>query len=57
LQGQTELGFPAPSEWNGKSTLSVSAGGKSLELTFLAVGAERDWTAAGSARTPTGPKR
>ena len=40
-----------------ESTISVSAGGKPLELTFLAVGAERDWTAAGSARTLPTPKR
>ncbi|HWP06182.1 MAG TPA: 3-isopropylmalate dehydratase, partial [Polyangiaceae bacterium] len=60
LQGQTQLGIPAPSEWDGKSTISASAGGKAVELTFLAVGAEREWTAAGSARTLTvaaAPKR
>jgi aconitate hydratase len=51
LQNQPSLGLPAPADWNGKATISVSAGGKAVELTFLAVGAEREWTAAGSART------
>jgi aconitate hydratase len=55
LQGQPSLGLPSPAEWNGTSTISVSAGGKDVELTLLAVGAERDWTAAGSARTPVPP--
>jgi aconitate hydratase len=50
LQGQPSVGLPAPADWNG-GTISASAGGKAVELTFLAVGAERDWTAAGSART------
>lgn len=52
LQGQTSVGLPAPSEWNGDGRLNASADGKSVELTFLAVGPERDWTAAGSAKTP-----
>lgn len=51
LQGQPSLGLPAPADWNGKATISASAGGKPVELTFLAVGAEREWTVAGSART------
>jgi aconitate hydratase len=51
LQSQPSLGLPAPADWNGKATISASAGGKPVELTFLAVGAEREWTAAGSART------
>jgi aconitate hydratase len=53
LQSQTSLGLPAPTDWNGRDTISASAGGKAVELTFLAVGAEREWTAAGSARTLT----
>jgi aconitate hydratase len=55
LQGEPTVGLPAPAEWNGTGTISVSAGGKPVELTLLAVGAERDWTAAGSARTSTPP--
>jgi aconitate hydratase len=58
LQGQTSVGLPAPSEWNGDGRLSVSADGKPVELMFLAVGPERDWTAAGSAKTsPIAVKR
>jgi aconitate hydratase len=60
LQAEPSVGLPAPAEWNGTGTISVSAGGKPVELTLLAVGAERDWTTAGSARTsppPTPPRR
>jgi aconitate hydratase len=60
LQAEPTVGLPAPTEWNGTGIISVSAGGKPVELTLLAVGAERDWTAAGSARTstpPTAPRR
>src|SRR4029078_3400070 len=39
LQSQPSLGLPAPADWNGKDTISASAGGKAVELTFLAVGA------------------
>jgi hypothetical protein len=58
LQGQASLGVPAPSEWNGDGRLSVSADGKAVELMFLAVGPEREWTASGSAKTaPIAVKR
>jgi len=61
LQGVTSLGLPAPVEWNGTNRIQAAAGAKSVELTLLAVGAERDWTAAGSARSETmlgaAPKR
>src|SRR5262245_25051539 len=33
LQAQTQLGLPAPSDWNGKNTISASVGGKAVELT------------------------
>jgi hypothetical protein len=55
LQGQTSVGLPSPTAWNGTSTINVSAGGKDVELTLLAVGAEREWTAAGSARSAASP--
>jgi aconitate hydratase len=61
LQGLPTVALPAPGEWNGSSRIQANAGGKSVELTLLAVGAERDWTAAGSARSEiplgTAPKR
>jgi aconitate hydratase len=55
LQGQASVGLPAPSEWNGGRTFSVSAGGKALELTWLALGPERGWTTAGSAKSASAP--
>jgi aconitate hydratase len=55
LSGQPSVGLPAPVEWNGKGKINVSAGGRSVELTLLAVGAERDWTVAGSARSAGAP--
>ena len=55
LQGQPSVGLPAPSEWNGGPTFSVSAGGKALELTWLALGPERTWTTAGSAKSASVP--
>jgi aconitate hydratase len=55
LQGQASVGLPAPSEWNGGRTFSVSAGGKALELTWLALGPERSWTTAGSAKSASAP--
>jgi aconitate hydratase len=51
LLQHASVGLPAPSEWNGAGTISVSAGGEAVKLTLLAIGAEREWTAAGSART------
>jgi aconitate hydratase len=55
LQGQPTVGLPAPSEWNGGPTFNVSAGGKALELTWLALGPERTWTTAGSAKSASVP--
>jgi len=56
LLAEKFVGLPAASDWNGTGTIRVSAGGQAVELTMLAVGAERDWTAAGSAKSsPPGP--
>jgi aconitate hydratase len=55
LQGQPSVGLPAPSEWNGGRSISVSAGGKAVELTWLALGPERNWTTAGSAKSASAP--
>jgi aconitate hydratase len=55
LQGQSSVGLPAPSEWNGGRSISVSAGGKAVELTWLALGPERNWTTAGSAKSASAP--
>jgi aconitate hydratase len=55
LQNQPSVGLPAPSEWNGERKFHVSAGGKALELTWLALGPERGWTTAGSAKSASAP--
>lgn len=48
---EPRLGLPAVDKWNGKDPLNASAGKLSVPLSWQAVGAERDWTVAGSART------
>ena len=49
LEGEKSLELPPPS--NGADILASSAGGN-VELKWGAVGAERQWTQAGSARSP-----
>lgn len=55
LLAEKFVGLPAASDWNGTGTIRVSAGDQAVELTMLAIGAERDWTAAGSAKTSPPP--
>lgn len=57
LKGEASVRFPDPREWNGDSAIKTSAGSTSIDLVWLAVGAEREWTATGSARPPAAPKR
>lgn len=52
---QGSLTVPDPREWNG-GAIKTSAGSITVDLTWLAVGAEREWTASGSARSPA-PRR
>jgi aconitate hydratase len=49
LKAQRSIHLPDPKEWNGKG-ITASTGATSVELVWLAVGAERDWTASGTAR-------
>jgi aconitate hydratase len=49
LRGAGSLGLPGPDTWNGEGILA-SLGGSQVSLRWLAVGPERDWTAAGTAR-------
>jgi len=51
LRGEATLALPAPGAFNGDSqaTLSTSAG--PVTLKWVALGSERDWTSAGTART------
>lgn len=57
LKSHGSLRFPDPKEWNGKG-ITALAGPTPVELVWLAVGSEREWTASGTARpAPTPPKR
>ena len=42
------LGLPPPDKWNGEG-ITASAGDEQVKLSWLAVGAEREWTTAGTA--------
>jgi aconitate hydratase len=46
--------LPAPAQW--ASTVTASFGETKIEATWLAVGAERAWTQAGTARSAPAPK-
>jgi aconitate hydratase len=51
LRHQPSLGLPGPDKWNGEH-LTAAAGDISIALRWLAVGAEREWTASGTAHAP-----
>ncbi len=53
LAEQSSVLLPSPTEWN--SRVAASAGPTSVDLTWLAVGPERDWTMAGTARSALPP--
>jgi aconitate hydratase len=57
LKTETSVRFPDLREWNGDSSMKTSAGSTEVDLVWLAVGAEREWTATGTARPPALPKR
>ncbi len=58
VKDQGTLRLPDPREWNGKQSILAPAGNGTVELTWLAVGAERDWVASGTTRSAPGtPKR
>ena len=48
LRAEESLALPAPDRWNGEQ-VTVSAGNSRVALRWLAVGAERQWTASGTA--------
>lgn len=52
LRAQRSLGLPDPTLWDGKEHIVASSGSTSIDLTYLAIGAEREWTTAGSAVRP-----
>jgi aconitate hydratase len=48
LRKLDQLGLPPPDKWNGEGILA-EAGSRQIRLSWLAIGAERDWTTAGTA--------
>jgi aconitate hydratase len=50
LKGQHQIALPAPGQWKEGEPTSVPLGGQKVQLTWLAVGAERAWASAGTAR-------
>jgi aconitate hydratase len=50
LRGQKSLVLPAPGQWAEGDATNVSLGGGKVAMKWLALGAERAWTSAGSAR-------
>ncbi len=55
LANASTLALPDPASWNGTDPISVSNGGQTTKLDWVAVGVERAWTTAGSAN-PTAAK-
>jgi len=50
LRLEATLSLPSPSAWNGQRSVIANTGAGPVSLTWLAVGTERDWTLAGSAK-------
>jgi aconitate hydratase len=56
LRGQ-KVALPGPAQWSAKEPLSVPLGTSKVGLRWLAVGAERAWATAGTARPAPKPAR
>jgi len=54
LRGEATLALPAPAAFSGDGQVSLSTSAGAVTLKWVALGSERDWTSAGTAR---GPKR
>jgi aconitate hydratase len=52
LSAQKTVSLPAPAQWAEKQSTSVALGSSKIALRWLALGAERAWTSAGTARPP-----
>ncbi len=50
LRAEASLTLPSPSAWNGERSVTAHTGAGPVGLTWLAIGTEREWTIAGSAR-------
>jgi len=57
VKGQRSLRLPDPLEWDGKQSLTVSTEAGGVELSWLAIGPEREWTASGTARSAAAAPR
>ncbi len=54
LKGQKSLSLPEPAAWGDK--VGAVVGEQTIEMTWLALGAERTWTHAGTSRSPGSSK-
>jgi hypothetical protein len=52
LRAEASLSLPSPSAWNGERSITAQTSAGPVALAWLAVGTEREWTIAGSARAP-----
>jgi aconitate hydratase len=50
LRAEASLSLPSPSAWNGQRSITANTSAGPVALAWLAVGTEREWTVAGSAR-------
>ena len=50
LEGQKSIALPPPAQWAEKEPTVVTLGSQKVPLTWLALGAERAWASAGTAR-------
>jgi aconitate hydratase len=52
LAKTTSVSFPDPASWSNGDAINVAAGDSTVSLRWAAVGAERQWTTAGTASQP-----
>jgi aconitate hydratase len=50
FKGQRTIALPEPAKWPEKGPAVVTLGSQKVSLTWLALGAERVWASAGTAR-------
>jgi len=56
LKGQRTIALPEPAKWPEKEPAVVTLGTQKVPLTWLALGAERAWASAGTARPQQGAR-
>jgi aconitate hydratase len=57
LKGQKTIALPPPSQWAERQATAVALGASKLSLKWLALGTERAWAGAGTARPAQRPAR